>query len=286
MADAPGVKDVRTRAARRGDAPVLSIAILAVFVAAALFGPMIPGLDPYRGTLSSALKPPLWLGGTLDHPFGTDQVGRDILARLVYGARITVLIAISGVAAAGLFGTFVGLISGYFGRWVDAVLMRITDATLAIPTLILGLALATSLGPGIGNVVIVVTAITWAFFARLVRGEVLTLKHRDYVTAARIAGYSSARILTRHILPNLLAPILVMATLQMGNTIILAASLSFLGLGVPEPFPEWGLMLATARDYLSFAPNLVILPAIALGLLVLATNLVGDWLRDRFDPNM
>jgi peptide/nickel transport system permease protein len=285
----PDLGGSRTHHVRRflGGAPKFSLAFLIFIFLVAIFGPLIPALDPYAGTLGSALRPPIWdSAGNWDHMLGTDQVGRDILARLVYGARITVIIAIAGVSVAAVIGTAVGLTAGYFGGWVDALLMRITDATLAIPMLVLGLALATSLGPGVVNIVVVVSAITWAFFARLVRGEVLSLRQREYVIAARLAGFSSSRVLTRHVLPNVLTPILVMASLQVGNTIILAASLSFLGLGVPESQPEWGLMLANARDYISFAPYLVIIPALTLGLFVLAANLAGDWLRDCFDPHI
>lgn len=266
--------------------PVLAFVFLVAVTAAGIFAPAILALDPYTGTLSTALRPPVWAGGDWGFPLGTDQLGRDVLARLVVGARLTVIIAVSGVVVSAFVGTLIGLVSGYFGGWVDAVLMRITDATLAIPMLVLGLALATSIGPGVTNVVLVVTAVTWAFFARLIRGEVLHIRELDYVTAAEIAGFSQMRIIVNHVLPNVVTPLLVMASLQVGNTIILASSLSFLGLGVPEPLPEWGLMLANSRDYLSFMPRLVIMPAVALGLMVLSCNLVGDWLRDRFDPEL
>jgi peptide/nickel transport system permease protein len=277
----------RHRRARWRRMPLVSMAILALVVIVAIVGPLLGSIDPFSGTLSTALKPPIWMdGGTWANPLGTDQLGRDVLSRLVVGARMTLLVAICGVVGSALVGTAIGLVAGYFGGWIDAVLMRITDATLAIPLLVLGLALATTLGPGIVNVVVVVTAVSWAFFARLVRGEVLHVRRLEFVLAAQIAGIPRRRILARHVLPNVLAPILVMSSLQIGNTIILAASLSFLGLGVPEPQPEWGLMLANSRDYLSMMPHLVVIPGVALGLLVLSANLVGDWLRDRFDPHL
>ncbi len=267
--------------------PVFTFLFVVLITLVGLVGPLVLPIDAYSGTLMTALKPPVWAeGGSLAYPLGTDQLGRDVLSRLIVGARITVVIAVSGVFVSTVVGTLVGLVSGYFGGWIDAVLMRITDAMLAIPMLVLGLALATALGVGVFNVVIVTTAVTWAFFARLVRGEVLHIREADYVKAAEIAGFPQHRILFRHILPNVLTPLLVMASLQIGNTIILASSLSFLGLGVPEPLPEWGLMLANSRDYLTFKPELVVIPAIALGLLVLSCNLLGDWLRDRFDPEL
>lgn len=275
----------RRRRARWRGLPLVSITILAMVAVVGIFGPLLGSIDPLSGTLTTALKPPVWMeGGSWAYPFGTDQLGRDVLSRLVVGARITLLIAICGVAGSALVGTAIGLVAGYFGGWMDAILMRITDATLAIPLLVLGLALATAVGPGIANVVVVVTAVSWAFFARLVRGEVLHVRRLEFVVAAQIAGIPRRRILARHVLPNVLAPILVMSSLQIGNTIILAASLSFLGLGVPEPQPEWGLMLANSRDYLSMMPHLVVIPGVALGLLVLSANFVGDWLRDRSDP--
>lgn len=265
--------------------PLLPLAIIVMVILLALFGPLMPFIDAFSGNLRDALLPPVWsAGGTWDHPLGTDQVGRDVLSRIVVGARVTVIVALSAVALSAIIGTTIGLVSGYLRGWVDAFLMRATDATLSIPMLVLGLALATALGPGTGNVVIVVTAITWAFFARLVRGEVLHLRTMDYVAGAVVIGVPRWRIVFMHLLPNVMAPIMVMATLQVGNTIIIAASLSFLGLGVPDPQPEWGLMVADAKNYLNIAPSLAIFPGIALGATVLSSNLLGDWLSDYVDP--
>lgn len=267
--------------------PLVSSTFLLLVVVLGLAGPLLLPIDPYAGTLMTALKPGIWAdGGAWSHPLGTDQLGRDLFSRLIVGARITMFIAVTGVAVSAAIGTAVGLVSGYLGGWADAVLMRLTDAMLAIPMLVLGLALATAIGPGIANVIIVATAVNWAFFARLIRGEVLHIRELAYVSAAEVAGFSRLRILVRHILPNVMTPLLVMASLQVGNTIILASSLSFLGLGVPEPLPEWGLMLANSRDYLSFKPSLVVIPAVALGMVVLSCNLLGDWLRDYLDPEL
>ncbi|WP_173933898.1 ABC transporter permease [Chelativorans sp. Marseille-P2723] len=267
--------------------PVLAFIFLVSVVLVGVAGPLILPLDAFSGTLMTALKRPVWMeGGSWSYPLGTDQLGRDILSRLIVGARITVIIAIAGVFVSAIVGTSIGLLAGYLGGLIDTILMRITDAMLAIPMLVLGLALAAATGAGVVNVIFVTTAVTWAFFARLVRGEVLHIRELDYIKAAEIAGFPQRRILLRHILPNVFTPLLVMASLQIGNTIILASSLSFLGLGVPEPLPEWGLMLANSRDYITFAPHLVVMPAIALGLMVLSCNVIGDWLRDRFDPEL
>jgi peptide/nickel transport system permease protein len=277
----------RKRRRRSVDGVVAAVCatILGLVVLVALIGPLLPGIHPYTGTLSGAQLPPVWLpGGSSAHPFGTDQLGRDELSRLVVGAQTTVLIAVVSVLVSLVIGTIIGLVAGYFGGVPGAVLMRITDAMLAIPAVVLGIAFAAALGPGVVNLVIVVIVTTWAFFARVVRGETLRLRDTDFIVAARVSGISRTRILLVHLLPNTVTPIIVMATLQIGNTIILAASLSFLGLGVPNPRPEWGLMLADAKDYLQVRPWLVILPAIALGLTILCCNVLGDWARDHLDP--
>lgn len=277
----------RRRRPRRVEGVVAGVCavVLAVIVLIAVVGPYLPGIVPYDGVLSNAQIPPAWLGGgSSAHLFGTDELGRDELSRLVVGAQTTVLISVLSVAAAMVIGTVVGLVAGYFGGAIGSVLMRITDATLAMPALVLGIAFATALGPGLVNVIVVVVITTWAFFARLVRGEALRLRESDFIVAAGLSGVSRLRTLFVHLLPNVFTPIIVMATLQIGNTIILAASLSFLGLGVPSPRPEWGLMLAEAKNYLQVSPSMVVLPAIALALTILCCNVLGDWVRDRLDP--
>jgi peptide/nickel transport system permease protein len=275
------------RVERRRRLPIVSTVVIVLVVIAAVVGGGVTGHDPVKGNLSGGLIPPAWQsGGSWDHVFGTDQLGRDILSRVVGGARLTLTVALAGVLFSGLIGSTIGIIAGYKGGWVDSICMRITDVVLAIPLLVLGLALGTILGPGISNVIIVLALLTWAFFARLVRAEVLRIREADYVLSARLSGISTTRILVRHVLPNVLNTIVVIATLQVGNTIIIAASLSFLGLGVPEPHPEWGLMLSSAQTYLRLAWWPAVIPGIALGATVLAANLFGDWLRDRFDPNL
>lgn len=278
----------RRRRTHRVDGVVAAICvvILAVIVLVALVGPYLPGINPYDGVLTNAQIPPAWLPGRSSvHLLGTDELGRDELSRLIVGAQTTVLISVLSVAAATVIGTVIGLVAGYFGGVIGSVLMRVTDAMLAIPALVLGIAFAAALGPGMTNVITVVVITTWAFFARLVRGEALRLRESEFIMAARLSGVSHLRTLFVHLLPNVFTPIIVMATLQIGNTIILAASLSFLGLGVPSPRPEWGLMLAEAKNYLNVRPWMVILPAIALALTILCSNVLGDWVRDRLDPH-
>lgn len=263
----------------------LCAVVLGFIVVCAIAGPFLPGIDPYSGTLADALRPPAWEdGGSTAHVLGTDPLGRDVLSRLIVGARTTVVISVLSVLASMAIGTGIGLVAGYFGGVVGAVLMRITDAVLAIPSLVLGIAFAAALGTGLINVVIVVTATTWAFFARVVRGETLRLRETDYIVAAGLSGIGHVRTLLVHVLPNVVAPVIVMATLQVGNTIIMGASLSFLGLGVPSPLPEWGLMLAESKDYLQLNPWLVVAPALVLAITILCSNVLGDWVRDRLDP--
>jgi peptide/nickel transport system permease protein len=272
---------------KRRRVPWISLGILVLVLIAAVVGGGVTGHNPREGDISAFLKPPFWLsGGSTEHLLGTDQLGRDVLSRILGGARLTLLVALAGVFFSGAIGSVIGIVSGFAGGWVDSVFMRLTDIVLAVPILILGLAFGTLLGPGVRNVIIVLAALTWAYFARVIRSEVLKLRETDYVLAARLAGTSTFGILRRHILPNVMNSIVVVATLQIGNTIIIAASLSFLGLGIPQPNPEWGLMLADAKNYLRLAWWLTVFPGIALAATVLAANLFGDWLRDTIDPNL
>jgi peptide/nickel transport system permease protein len=283
---AEGGYPVRRRRRKGGRrVPVTASVILAIVLICAVFAPLIAPHNPGTGSLEGSLVPPVWShGGSWTHILGTDQLGQDVLSRLIYGSRVTMEVALAGVAVAGVIGSALGVIAGYFGGLVDEVIMRVADAALAIPLLILGLALATVLGPGTINVIITVSALTWAFFARQVRAEVLSLRSSDYVEAVRLMGIPRTQIITRHVLPNVANSIIVIATLQVGNTVIIASSLSFLGLGVPQNTPEWGLMLANAEDYLTIAPVMLLAPAIALAVTVLAANVFGDWVRDRLDP--
>lgn len=267
--------------------PWLSIATLAVVVAFAIFGTRIAPHDPNALNLGVAFRPPFWQEkGSFLYPLGTDQLGRDILSRLIAGARISVIISLYAIVLAGGIGTMVALVSGYFGGWIDALIMRLVDMQMAIPSLALALILAAALGAGPGTVTIVVVLTYWTWYARIIRGEILSLRERDYVLFARVAGCSTLTILGRHLLPNIFNTLLVLASLQIGQVILFEASLSFLGLGVQQPQVSWGLMLADARQYVRTAWWTITMPGIAIMLTCLAANLVGDWMRDVFDPKL
>ncbi len=223
-------------------------------------------------------------GPSLDHPFGFDGVGRDLLSRLIRGTRVAFLVGMSATAIALSIGVTVGATAGYFGGWVDSVLSRIVDSLMAFPLIVLLITLAAVVGPGIRTTVFVIGLTVWAQYARVVRAEVLSVRERDFVTSARSAGASDPRIIFRHILPNVLGPVIVLASLAVGGIIILEAALSFLGLGVQPPTPSWGGMLADARPFITTYPHMPIFPGVMIFLTVIAFNLLGDGLRDALDP--
>ena len=263
--------------------PVL---ILGLVVFACLFGELIATHSPTQGQLSEYLIPPAWCeGGSMEHLLGTDGLGRDIFSRLVTGARTTMMVGIAVVLVAGSIGTLVGVLAGYMGGAVDSLLMRLTDAVLSIPYTLIAMCLSVILGQSSGTVVFVLGITCWSKYAKVVRVETMSLKQQEFVTLAKLAGASRIRILCRHILPNLLNTIIVMATLQLGMAIILSSSLSFLGLGATPPTPEWGLMMSEGRDYMtSGAWWLTTIPGIALFLTVLSVNILGNVLRVKLDP--
>jgi peptide/nickel transport system permease protein len=275
-----------TSLARRG--PLLAnplnlvaLVLIVLFALGAILAAVIAPYDPLVQALGSRLEPP-----SAGHWLGTDQLGRDIASRLLYGARISLFIGLVVVASAGLVGTVVGLVAGYVAGLVDEALMRLTEVFLAFPPLILAMAIAGALGPSLTNAIIAIAAVTWAVYARLVRGQVLSLRRREYVEAARSIGASGPRILIRHLLPNVLAPLLVQASFDMGAAIIAAAGLSFIGFGAQPPTPEWGVMISEGRNFISTEPWLSLFPGLAILLAVGAFNLLGDGLRDLFDPRL
>lgn len=282
----PALPRARWIAALRGrGVPWFSVVFLLLLLVAALGEQQLAPYDPNGMDLANAFKPPGWsAGGSLAHLLGTDNMGRDIFSRIIAGARVSVSVALYVIVLSGGIGAAVGLVSGYFGGWVDAVLMRLTDIQMSIPALALALVVAAVLDPSFSTVVIVIVITYWTWYARIVRGEVLSLKERDYVALARIAGCSNFTILRRHLLPNVANTLLVLATLQVGQVIIFEASLSFLGLGIQQPDVSWGLMLADARNYITKAWWLITLPGVAIACTCLASNLLGDWLRDTLDP--
>jgi peptide/nickel transport system permease protein len=270
-----------------GRLPWTSLVIIAVLVVVAVFAPLIATHSPTEQSLPDKLKPPAWQeGGGREHLLGTDMLGRDLFSRLVYGARVSLTVAAFALLSGGLIGLAVGIVAGYSGGKTDAFLMRVVDATLTFPTILIALLLAVSLGAGLRTIVIAITVIIWARFARVVRGEVLGVKTRDFVSLARVHGCSHVRIMAIHILPNVMNTFMVLLTLHIGFVIIVEASLSFLGAGIPPPTPSWGQMVADGRSHIASAWWLAALPGIAIMLVVLAFNLFGDWLRDWLDPRL
>ena len=266
-------------------APVVPLIILSTFVLMAVFADFIVPHSPTIGVLPDRLLPPAWQdGGQGTYLLGTDLLGRDVLSRIITGARVSLIAASVTVALGGIVGTVLGLISGYFGGWLDILIMRATDAVLSLPIVLIALLFAVLFGPGLSVVIVVLALAMWARFARLIRGEVLSLKEREFVSLAKVAGGSSRRIIIRHIFPNVVNPLVVLATLQLSWVIILEAGLSFLGAGIPPPTPSWGLMVAEGRGYIQDGWWLSVFPGLAIVLLVLALNLLGDSLRDMIDP--
>jgi peptide/nickel transport system permease protein len=277
MSPAPSAQPRFSRPLRR----VLELsALLGLgFCAPALLAPWLAPHDPLGLDLLGSLAPPDWA-----HPLGRDEQGADILSRLLYGARISLLVGLATVTVSATLGIAVGLVAGYAGGWVEQAAMRAVDVLLAFPGLLLAIALVAVLGPGLGNVVLALSALGWTGFARLVRGQVLTVKGLDYVQAAQSLGAGHLRLMTRHILPNVLAPVLVQASFAIAGAILSEASLSFLGLGVPAGTPSWGAMLAEGRHVLVEAPHVSIFPGLAIMGVVLGFNLLGDALTDWLDP--
>ncbi len=259
----------------------IGLGLFLFFGGCALLAPVLAPMDPTDQLLSLRLTPPSPV-----HWLGMDQLGRDVLSRLLYGARISLMVGLVVVLSAGFVGTLVGLIAGYAGGILDEILMRLTDIFFAFPPLILAMSIAGALGPNLNNAMIAIAVVTWPVYARLVRGQVLALRQREFVEAARGIGASTPRILFRHLLPNTLAPILVQASFDMGGAILAAAGLSFIGFGARPPTPEWGVMISEGSKFFSTQPWLSFFPGLAILLTVTAFNLIGDGLRDTLDPRL
>ena len=281
-------RDVSWIARLRRDASALAGALVIVLtIAAAALAPALAPGDPIKNSLLDRLTPPMWsAAGDARYPLGTDTLGRDVASRLLYGARVSLIVGLSAVVVAGVLGVALGLASGWYRGWLDDVVMRVGDVQLAFPVLVLAVAVLAVLGASLTNLIVVLGATGWITYARIVRGEVLTLRERDFVAAARALGAADPWILRRHLLPNVLPPLTVVATFSVARTIIAEASLSFLGLGIPAPEPSWGAMLDEGRNYITTGWWLALFPGLAILLLVLGINLVGDWLRDLLDPRM
>jgi peptide/nickel transport system permease protein len=268
--------------------PYIAVGILVVLAVVAVFANVITPYDPEVGTLGDRFKPPFFqAGGSTANLLGTDHLGRDVLARLIFGTRVSMVVGFTAVVVAGVLGTVLGILSGYLGGWVDQVIMRLTDTWLALPALTFAIFLAAIVGPSEMNIVIILAAIYWTRYARVIRGEVLSLKERDYVRLAIVAGCSKRTIMRKHILPNVLNSAIVLGTLMLGVVIVTEATLSFLGVGVPPPKPAWGLMLADGKKGLMAGYWwLTVLPGCCIMLMVLSANLFGDWLRVKLDPQL
>ena len=269
---------------RRIDAlAVAGALVVVVAVVLAIAGPALAPGDPIKNALLERLTPPTW---SREHPLGTDTLGRDVASRLLHGARVSLVVGFSAVLLAGVVGVVLGLISGWYRGWIDDLLMRLGDVQLAFPVLVLAVAVLAVLGTSLLNLILVLGATRWIVYARIARGEVLSLREHDFVAAARALGARDAWIVRRHLLPNVLPPITVVATFEVARTIIAEASLSFLGLGIPAPEPSWGAMLDEGRNYITTGWWLALFPGLAILLLVRGINLVGDWLRDVLDPRL
>jgi len=273
------------RALRR--LPWFPLIVIAVFVLISLFGQWLTPVSDSAQNLRLRFLPPAWLeGGNIEFLLGTDNLGRDLLSRIIVGARASFIVAISALAFGSALGSLIGLACGYFGGRLDSFLMRTADGVMAFPLVLAALLLVAVIGPGVHTVVIAVSLILWARFARLIRSEVLSVRERDFVKLARIAGASNLRIMLVHILPNVLNSVVVLLTLQLGFVIIVEATLSFLGAGVPPPTPTWGQMVASGRTYIETAWWMSLFPGLAIAVVVLSFNLLGDWLRDHLDPKL
>ncbi|MBI3954027.1 MAG: ABC transporter permease [Chloroflexi bacterium] len=267
--------------------PLIPATIIAVMLFFAAFAPVVAPSPPNKGSLKEALRPPAWSqGGSWRYPLGTDYAGRDILSRVIYGARVSLSLAALSIPMGVLLGVSLGVVAGYFGGWADIFIMRLVDAALSMPGILLAMVLAGVFGASFLNLVIIIAMVSWPGYARISRGETLSVRERDFVGLARVAGCSTPHILVRHILPNIINSIVVLATLMVGSVILLEAALSFLGIGIRPPTPTWGGMLNEARGYITKAWWLAVFPGAAIAVTVLSINLFGDWLRDRLDPKL
>ncbi|MDE0335907.1 MAG: ABC transporter permease [Defluviicoccus sp.] len=286
----PGAAPLAAGAARRmlaNPRVALGGAVLVFFALAAIFAPLLAPHDPVEQDLLLQYVPPFWSDkAEAGYPFGTDNLGRDILSRLVYGARIALFVAVAAAAAAGLLGTVLGLLAGYFGGWIDIVISRLVEIWMAFPAVLLSIVLVAVMGTGLHSVIIAIAVIDWTRFCRVVRAETMAQKQQDYVASAVTVGLGRARILWREILPNVLPLLIVLFTLEMGIAVIVEAILSYVNLSLASDFPTWGSMISDGRKYVNQAPWLMILPILCVIALVLALNALGDGLKDALDPVM
>ena len=291
--EAPSAPDIswarpgaRRRQLRRRIGILLPLLLLSIFVLGGMFAPLLAPYDPRELALTERLQPPLFDGGSSDHVLGTDNLGRDILSRLLYGARVSLLLLAIVIPLTATVGTALGVIAGWRAGLVDRLIMRTVDVQLALPAILFAVLLTGVFGASLRNVMILLTLFLWTSYARLVRGETLSLRERDFVTAATAMGASDFRILTRHIVPNVLNLVVILATLEVASVILVEAGLSFLGLGVGLGTPSWGAMVSEGRNFITIAWWLTVIPGLAILLVALSGNLAGDWVRDAIDPRL
>ncbi|MFC2025079.1 ABC transporter permease [Chloroflexota bacterium] len=267
--------------------PWIPLIIILAILFVALFAPLITPHNPDEITLPQRLQPPAWEeGGSPEHLLGTDTLGRDLLTRIFYGARVSLIVVALVLSAGGMVGLSLGILAGYRKGIVGAIIMRVVDSLMAIPGFLMALVFAMSLQPGMKTIVIAIAITMWARFARVIRGEVLSVATRDYILQAKVAGCSPLRIMILHILPNIFNTFMIIISLNVGWVILIEASLSFLGVGIPPPTPSWGQMVSEGRGYITTAWWICFFPGLSLSLAVLAFNLFGDWLRDKLDPKL
>lgn len=266
----------------------VGLVLIVILLLVATLAPWIGLASPTRANLLARMQPPTWTGlfSPGAHPLGTDELGRDVLSRLIFGSRVTLMVSVIAVMLGGVVGVLCGIMAGYFRGWLDPVLMRLVDIQLALPLMLLALLIVAAFGPSVQNLVVVLALTSWIRYARIIRGQVLSLREQEFIQSAHAIGTSTWRIMWRHILPNVMTPALVVATLELARIIIMDAALSFLGLGIQPPDPSWGRMLADGRVYLSTAWWIVTFPGLAILFTVLSVNLLGDGLRDYFDPKL
>jgi peptide/nickel transport system permease protein len=264
----------------------VAVLILVTFVVIAVAAPQLAPYSPTRVNLEESLQPPVWQGGTAAHLLGTDKLGRDILSRLMYGARVSLSVAAVSIGIAGSLGMLLGMLAGYYRGWVETVIMRVVDIKLSLPTILLALLFAVIWGPSLNSLLVLVMLTLWVVYARQAHAETLTITEREYIVAARTIGASTFRILIRHIMPNLLNSMVILATLQVAQVVLMEAALSFLGVGLPPPTPAWGLMIAEGRELLQKAWWVSTMPGIAMALVIISSNVLGDWFRDFSDPTL
>jgi peptide/nickel transport system permease protein len=266
---------------------VLPAAVLLLLVLVAIFAPLLAPYPPTKIAMTERLLPPFFAdGGSTAHLLGTDLIGRDVLSRVIYGARVSLSVSLLVILITGSIGTVLGIVAGYLGGRTDAFLMRVTDISLAFPAILIAILFATILGPSFATVVLAISILSWAPYARLIRGEALKLREADFVAQARIIGTSQMRIMTRHIFPNIINPLIIMVTLSVGFVILTEAILSYLGAGIPPPTPSWGNMVSDGRNLIDTAWWISFFPGLAIGLVVMSGNFLGDWIRDKLDPRL